>query len=170
MLFRSGNRNRSSHRQKVIATVFCALLSVLPHSMCQVPTESSRPPVLYSGHKESGLIRISLSIGLGGPGWARGLYMDRKRQRGPARPPCLKRMSCRRRQNGICPCSPLPDAHLASGLLSIQCRTVEQAELSRNLFRERGRHWEAHRPERFLDHTAHVLRGTPCVQHDPAGD
>lgn len=34
--------------------------------------------MLYSGHKESGLIRISLSIGLGGPGWARGLYMDRK--------------------------------------------------------------------------------------------
>ena len=58
--------------------------------MCQVPTESSRPPVLYSGHKESGLIRISLSIGLGGPGWARGLYMDRKKQRGPARPPCSK--------------------------------------------------------------------------------
>jgi hypothetical protein len=46
--------------------------------------------VLYSGHKESGLIRISLSIGLGGPGWARGLYMDRKKQRGPARPPYLK--------------------------------------------------------------------------------
>lgn len=34
--------------------------------------------MLYSGHKESGLIRISLSIGLGGPGWARGLYMDRR--------------------------------------------------------------------------------------------
>ena len=42
----------------------------------------SRPPVLYSGHKESGLIRISLSIGLGGPGWARGLYMDRKKRVG----------------------------------------------------------------------------------------
>ena len=53
-------------------------------------TESSQLPVLYSGHKESGLIRISLSIGLGGPGWARGLYMDRKRQRGPVRPPCSK--------------------------------------------------------------------------------
>ena len=52
--------------------------------------KSALPHVLYSGHKESGLIRISLSIGLGGPGWARGLYMDRKRQRGPARPPCLK--------------------------------------------------------------------------------
>ena len=45
--------------------------------------------MLYSGHKESGLIRISLSIGLGGPGWARGLYMDKK-QRSPARLPCLK--------------------------------------------------------------------------------
>jgi hypothetical protein len=52
--------------------------------------KSAPPPVLYSGHKESGLVRISLSIGLGGPGWARGLYMDRKKQRGPARPPCLK--------------------------------------------------------------------------------
>lgn len=41
----------------------------------------SRSFVLYSGHKESGLIRILLSIGLGGPGWARGLYMDRKAER-----------------------------------------------------------------------------------------
>ena len=41
--------------------------------------------MLYSGHKESGLIRILLSIGLGGPGWARGLYMDRKAEKpGPA--------------------------------------------------------------------------------------
>lgn len=30
----------------------------------------SRPLVLYSGHKESGLIKISLPIGLDGPGWA----------------------------------------------------------------------------------------------------
>ena len=49
--------------------------------------KSAPLPVLYSSHKESGLIRISLSIGLGGPGWARGLYMDRKKQRGPSRPP-----------------------------------------------------------------------------------
>ena len=62
--------------------------------------------MLYSGHKESGLIRISLSIGLGGPGWARGLYMDRKAGRPGTASPLLKEYA---------PALPSPDAHLASG-------------------------------------------------------
>ena len=48
------------------------------HFYLQILTRSAPLPILYSSHKESGLIRISLSIGSGGPGWARGLYMDRK--------------------------------------------------------------------------------------------
>lgn len=34
--------------------------------------------MLYSDHKESGLIRISLFVGLGGPGWARGCTWTEK--------------------------------------------------------------------------------------------
>lgn len=63
--------------------------------------------MLYSGHKESGLIRISLSIGLGGPGWARGLYMDKKAER-PGTASLLK--------TEYAPALPSPGAHWASGV------------------------------------------------------
>ena len=62
--------------------------------------------MLYSGHKESGLIRISLSIGLAGLDGRGGCTWTEKGREARHGLPA---------QNGICPCSPLPDAHLASG-------------------------------------------------------
>ena len=117
--------------------------------------------MLYSGHKESGLIRISLSIGLGGPGWARGLYMDRKAGR-PGTASLLKME--------YAPASLPRTLTRRPGFLSIQCRAVEQAELSGNLLWERGRYWEPHSAECLPNHAAYVLWGAPCVQHDPAGN
>ena len=62
--------------------------------------------MLYSGHKESGLIRIQCPSGLAGLDGRGGLYMDRKAGRPGTASPLLKEYA---------PALPSPDAHLASG-------------------------------------------------------
>lgn len=57
----------------------------MPHLNClysnqkfPIFNKTCKPRVLYCLYKENGLIGISLPIGLGGLGWAMGLYRDRK--------------------------------------------------------------------------------------------
>ena len=71
-----------------------------------VSNKNSKPSVLYSCHKESGLIRISLSIRFGGPGWSWGCTWTEKSER----PGTVSLLKYR-----ICPFSPFPDTQLASG-------------------------------------------------------
>lgn len=64
------------------------------------------------------------------------------------------------------PALPLPDAHLASGSLSMQGRTVEQAELSGNLFGKCQRNRNAPSFQHALGHGPDLHRAVPHIQHD----